>query len=169
MPLTTPRDESQLPPFDDYSMKKRTYRYMVDEPLYPFGFGLSYSTFEFADLGLGRDEVAAGDALKVNVTIRNTGDRTAPEIVQFYLSDLEATSVVPLHKLIRFERVTLEPGESRVVKLSITPELMSFFDDEGKLTLEPGEFRLEVGSCSPGKRGQELGASTPVSAIFKVR
>ncbi len=169
LPITFPRSIDQLPPFDDYSMKKRTYRYMVEEPLYPFGFGLGYSTFEFADLELGSDEIAPGDAVKVNVTIRNTGDRIAPEVVQFYLSDLEATTLVPLHKLIRFERVMLEPGESRVVKLTITPEMMSFFDDEGKLTLEPGKFRLEVGNCSPGKRGQELGASTPVSTIFEVR
>ena len=89
--------------------------------------------------------------------MKNTGDRTAPEVAQFYLSDLEASTMVPLHHLVGFERVTLEPGESRTLKFTLTPEMMSFFDDDGKLTLEPGEFRLEVGGCSPGKRGQELG------------
>jgi beta-glucosidase len=169
LPLTFPKSLDQLPPFDDYNMIGRTYRYMTEEPLYPFGFGLSYSCFEYADLTLDKSEIAAGDDLDVSVTVRNRGDRTAPEVAQFYLSDLEASTLVPLHHLVGFERVTLEPGESRTLKFTLTPEMMSFFDDDGKLTLEPGEFRLEVGGCSPGKRGQELGAPVPVTAIFTVK
>jgi beta-glucosidase len=169
LPLTFPKSLDQLPPFDDYNMIGRTYRYMTEEPLYPFGFGLSYSCFEYADLTLDKSEIAAGDDLDVSVTVRNRGDRTAPEVAQFYLSDLEASTLVPLHHLVGFERVTLEPGESRTLKFTLTPEMMSFFDDDGKLTLEPGEFRLEVGGCSPGKRGRELGAPIPVTAIFTVK
>ena len=169
LPLTFPKSLDQLPPFDDYSMNGRTYRYMTEEPLYPFGFGLSYSCFEYADLTLDKSEIAAGDNLKVSVTVRNSGDRTAPEVVQFYLSDLEALTIVPLHHLVGFECIILESGESRTLKFMITLEMMSFFDDDGKLTLEPGEFRLEVGGCSPGKRGQELGAPVPVTAIFTVK
>jgi beta-glucosidase len=168
LPITFPKSVDQLPPFDDYSMEGRTYRYMTAEPLYPFGFGLSYSSFEYADLKLDRDEIAAGDDLTVSVTVRNTGDRTTPEVAQFYLSDLAASTLVPFHKLIGFERVTLEPGESRTLQFTITSEMMSFFDDDGKLTLEPGEFGLEVGGCSPGKRGQELSAPKPVTANFRV-
>jgi beta-glucosidase len=119
-------------------------------------------------LKLGRNEIAAGDDLTVSVTVQNTGDRTAPEIAQFYLSDLQASTVVPFHKLIGFERLVLESGESRPLKFTITPEMMSFFDDDGKPTLEPGDFRLEVGGCSPGKRGQELGAPKPLTANFIV-
>jgi beta-glucosidase len=107
--------------------------------------------------------------LTFNVTVRNTGDRTASEVVQFYLSDLQASTLVPFHKLIGFERVTLEPGEIRTLEFTITPEMMSFFNDDGKLTLEPGQFRLEVGGCSPGQRGQELGAPKPVIAKFNVK
>ncbi len=169
LPLTFPKSIDQLPPFDDYSMDGRTYRYMTEEPLYPFGFGLSYSTFEYLDLKLDRTEIAVGDDLGVSVTVRNSGDRTAPEVVQFYLSDLEALTVVPLSHLVGFERVALEPGESRALKFTLTPEMMSFFNEDGKLTLEPGEFRLEVGGCSPGVRGQELGAPAPVTAIFTVK
>jgi len=169
LPLTFPKSVDQLPPFDEYSMEGRTYRYMTEEPLYPFGFGLSYSTFEYADLKLDQDEIAVGDDLALSLTIRNSGDRTAPEVAQFYLSDLEASTLVPLQKLIGFERVTLEPGESRTLKFTITPEMMSFFDDDGNLTLEPGEFRLEVGGCSPGQRGQELGAPKSVTANFTVK
>jgi beta-glucosidase len=168
LPITFPNSLEQLPPFDDYSMEGRTYRYMTAEPLYPFGFGLSYSTFEYADLKLDRDEITAGDNLKVSVTVCNTGDRTAPEVAQFYLSDLQASALVPFHKLVGFERVTLEPGESQTLQFTLTPEMMSFFDDDGKPTLEPGKFRLEVGGCSPGQRGQELGASTPMTTMFTV-
>lgn len=168
LPLTFPKSLDQLPPFADYSMTGRTYRYMTAEPLYPFGFGLSYSTFEYADLTLDRTEITAGNSLTASVTLRNSGDRTAAEIAQFYLSDLEASAIVPLHHLTGFERVSLEPGESRTLKFTLTPEMMSFFDDEGRLALEPGEFRLEVGGCSPGKRGQELGSPPPVTAVFRV-
>jgi len=169
LPITFPRSLDQLPPFDDYSMEERTYRYMSSEPLYPFGFGLSYSKFEYAELKLEKDQINTGDDINVSVIVRNTGNRTAPEVAQFYLSDLEATALVPLHKLIGFERVTLEPGEGRALEYTITPEMMSFFDDNGKLTLEPGEFRLEVGGCSPGKRGQKLGAPEPVTTNFMVK
>ena len=169
LPLTFPKSLDQLPPFDDYSMEGRTYRYMTGEPLYPFGFGLSYSNFEYVDLTLDESEIEAGTSLDVSITVRNTGDRTAPEVVQFYLSDLEASTIVPLHHLIGFERVILEPGKSRLLKFTLTPEMMSFFDDNGKLTLEPGEFRLEVGSCSPGRRGLELGSPTPVTTVFRVK
>ncbi len=169
LPLTFPKSLDQLPAFDDYSMNKRTYRYTTEEPLYPFGFGLSYSRFEYTDLQLDTQSIKAGEVLPVKVSIRNQGKRQAAEVVQFYLSDLKASTIVPRHHLIGFEKVTLEAGESRVISFSVTPDMMSFYNDDGKLTLEPGEFKLEVGGCSPGKRGQELGAPSPVIAIFEVK
>ncbi len=141
---------------------------MTAEPLYPFGFGLSYTQFAYADLHLGQSEIAAGDSLTFNVSVKNTGQRAAAEVAQFYLSDLEASTMVPLHHLLGFERVTLEPGACRTVQFTITPEMMSFFDDNGRLTLEPGEFQLVVGGCSPGQRGQDLGAPQPQCVRFKV-
>jgi len=169
LPLTFPKSLDQLPPFEDYGMEGRTYRYMIQEPLYPFGFGLSYSRFEYADLALEKPEISAGESLNVSFQVSNTGERAAAEVAQFYLSDLDASAPVPLHHLVGFERVLLEPGESRRLQFTLTPEMMSFFDEEARLTLEPGDFRLEVGGCSPGKRGQELGAPAPVSALFRVK
>ena len=169
LPVTFPRSLDQLPAFDDYSMKGRTYRYMTEEPLYPFGFGLSYTRFEYSDLQFDQTEIARGDSLNVSLSLHNHGDRDSAEIVQFYLSDLHASTTVPLHHLVGFERVNLKAGESCSVKFTLTPEMMSFYNDDGKLTLEPGEFRLEVGGCSPGQRGQELGASKPVSAVFELK
>ena len=169
LPVTFPRSLDQLPAFDDYSMKGRTYRYMTEEPLYPFGFGLSYSCFEYSDLQLDKTNIAPGDSLNISITLHNSGGRDSAEVVQFYLSDLQASTVVPLHRLIGFERVFLKAGESRSLKFTLTPEMMSFYNDDGKLTLEPGEFRLEVGGCSPGKRGQDLGAPRPVTAVVEVK
>jgi beta-glucosidase len=168
LPLTFPKSLDQVPPFEDYGMEGRTYRYMTQEPLYPFGFGLSYSRFEYADLSLERSEVSAGESLSLSVKVSNSGERAAAEVAQFYLSDLEASAPLPLHHLVGFERVFLQPGESRTLQFTLTSEMMSFFDEQGKLTLEPGDFRLEVGGCSPGERGLELGAPTPVTAMFRV-
>jgi beta-glucosidase len=169
LPITFPKSLAQLPAFDDYSMNGRTYRYMTEEPLYPFGFGLSYSRFEYSDLQLDKTSLAPGDSLPFSFTLTNCGDRDSAEVAEFYLSDLHASTVVPLHHLVGFERVELKAGESRSISFTITPEVMSFFNDDGKLTLEPGEFRLEVGGCSPGKRGQDLGAPTPLTAMFAVK
>jgi beta-glucosidase len=169
LPITFPKSLDQLPAFDDYSMQGRTYRYMTAEPLYPFGFGLSYSHFEYSELQLDQPTLALGDSLNVNLTLTNSGGSDSAEVAQFYLSDLHASSIVPLHHLIGFERVHLKAGESKNLKFTITPEMMSFFNDDGKLTLEPGLFCLEVGSCSPSKRGQELGAPKPVAAVFEVK
>jgi len=169
LPLTFPKSLDQLPAFNDYRMTGRTYRYMTDEPLYPFGFGLGYSHFEFSDLRLEKQELFPGDSLNVSLTLQNSSGTDSAEVVQFYLSDLKASTIVPLHHLIGFERVSLKASESRTIHITLTPEMMSFFNDDGKLTLEPGEFRLEVGGCSPGKRGQELGAPKPVTALFEVK
>jgi beta-glucosidase len=169
LPVTFPKSLDQLPAFDDYSMNGRTYRYMTKEPLYPFGFGLSYSRFEYSELQLDKTTLALGDSLNVSLILTNCGASDAAEIVQFYLSDLQASTIVPLHHLVGFERVILKAGESHSVKFTLTPEMMSFYNDDGKLMLEPGEFCLEVGGCSPGKRGQDLGAPKPVTAVFEVK
>ena len=168
LPMTFPKSLDQLPPFDDYCMDRRTYRYSAEEPLYPFGFGLSYSKFEYSIFNLDKENVSMGNSVTASLRLKNTGERIAAEVAQFYLTDLKASTIVPLHHLIGFERVMLSAGETREIKFTITPEMMSFFNDDGKLTLEPGEFRLEVGGCSPGKRGQELGAPKPVIAEFSL-
>lgn len=169
LPLTFPKSLDQLPAFNDYSMNGRTYRYMTAEPLYPFGFGLSYSHFKYSDLYLDKTDLPLGDSLQVSLTLTNSGGSDSAEVVQYYLSDIHASTVVPLHHLIGFERVNLKAGESKKLTFTITPEMMSFFNDDGKLTLEPGEFRLEVGGCSPGKRGHDLGAPAPVTANFEIK
>jgi len=168
LPLTFPKATSQLPPFEDYSMKDRTYRYATWEPLYPFGFGLSYTTFAYSDLKLDQTTLKAGNPLEFSVTLTNTGNQAGEEVVQVYLSDLEASAVVPFHKLVTFQRTALDAGECRELRFTIDPEAMMFINDEGEAVLEPGSFKLVVGSCSPGQRGLELGAAQPQHAEFEV-
>ncbi|MCI0396230.1 MAG: glycoside hydrolase family 3 C-terminal domain-containing protein [Chloroflexi bacterium] len=169
LPVTFPQSAAQLPPFDDYGMAGRTYRYMAAAPLYPFGFGLAYTVFDYSALTLASEQVASGEGLPGQVTVRNVGALAGEEVIQFYLSDLSASVPVPFHKLIGFRRIHLQPGESKIVSFEITPEAMMLVDDGGRWVLEPGQFRLTVGGCSPGSRGLALGAPAPVSALFTVR
>jgi beta-glucosidase len=165
LPLTFPKSLDQLPPFDDYSMNGRTYRYMTEEPLYPFGFGLSYTTFAYRDLQITSPGSSGFDAA---VTVENTGAVTADEVVQFYLSALESKLPAPLSQLIGFQRIHLEPGQSQTVRITVKPEMLILFDENGQQVFQPGKFRLTAGSCSPGERGLTLGAAAPVSVEVEI-
>ncbi len=166
LPITFSGQAEVLPPFDDYGMTGRTYRYMTGEPQYPFGFGLGYAQFAYLDLTLEKMSLRAGEALTAEVTLLNAGRREAEEVVQFYMSDLQASVPVPLHKLVGFQRVRLGPGERRRITFTITPEMMALVNEAGESVLEAGQFRLAVGSCSPGERGEKLGAPLGEWAIF---
>jgi beta-glucosidase len=168
LPLTFPKSLKQLPPFEDYNMAGRTYRYATEEPLYPFGFGLSYTDFTYSNLVTDKSTIRAGESLSIGCTLTNSGAVEADEVVQIYLSDVEASTVVPLHSLIGFQRVHLKPGERTVIRFTITPEMMEIVSDAGDRVLESGEFCVIVGGCSPSKRGVQLGASESVSMTFTV-
>lgn len=168
LPITFPRSLDDLPPFEDYNMTGRTYRFSTKEPLYPFGFGLSYTTFAYSNLKLGSSIIQSGQSLPVSLTVTNTGSVEAEEVMQLYLSDLEASVPVPRQNLIDFKRLHLRPCQSRRVNFTISPESMMLYDDDGKQRLEPGEFHLTVGGCSPSARGQALGASQGLCATFTV-
>jgi beta-glucosidase len=168
LPVTFPRSIDQLPSFDDYSMENRTYRYSTAEPLYPFGFGLSYTRFEFSNLKLNHSRIPKGEPLSFRVNVKNAGGMDSDEVVQVYLSDLQASAPVPIQKLVKFQRVHVKAGQDKTVRFSLPPEAMMFVDQDGEQKLEPGQFRLAVGSCSPGPRGVELGAPVSVSVVFTV-
>jgi beta-glucosidase len=168
LPLTFPRSLEQLPPFDDYRMAGRTYRYAAHEPQFPFGFGLSYTCFAYHDLRLSTDALPAGQGLDLSLTLTNAGSVAGEEVVQVYLTDLAASVDVPLQSLVAFRRVALAAGESRELRFRIAPEMLMLVNDEGRPVLESGEFRLTVGGCSPGSRSLALGAPQPLSATFEL-
>lgn len=166
LPMTFPKSIDQLPPFEDYNMEGRTYRYAEWEPLFPFGFGLSYTRFRYSNLILASDHIQPGQSQSIQVTVANVGSLEAEEVVQVYIHDLEASVPVPFKSLCAFQRIRLAPGESRVLDFTISPEAMMIYDENGQQKFEPGEFRIIVGGCSPGARGLALGAPAPVSTTF---
>jgi len=168
LPVTFVESVDQLPPFTDYSMAGRTYRFMETEPLYPFGFGLSYAAFRYSGLKLQRPAVPAGEEMGLSVDVRNDGKCGSDEIVQVYLTDMEASVRVPLRQLAGFARVHLEPGQTRSVSFSIQARQMSLIDEEGRRVLEPGRFRVCVGGCQPDARSQSLAGTAVLCAEFEV-
>ena len=167
LPITFPESIDQLPPYQDYSMKGRTYRFMEEEPLYPFGYGLSYTRFLYSDLKMKRS-IQRGQDLEVKVKVTNAGEVFGEEVVQLYLTDLDASVETPIHALKGFKRITLKPGESKMFSFTITPDMMSLVTEDGKKLLEPGTFRISIGGSSPGRRSEMLGAAKPVEGIFSV-
>jgi beta-glucosidase len=167
LPLTFPRSLADLPPFNDYRMAGRTYRYATHEPLYPFGFGLSYTRFAYRDLRLAADQVAPGAALSCQVTVANEGPVDAEEVVQVYVSALDAPDA-PLHSLVAFQRVALGAGERQTLAFAIPPDRLTLVDDDGAARVRPGGYRLSAGGCAPGERGVALGAAAPAIIEFAI-
>lgn len=149
-------------------MNGRTYRFMTAEPLFPFGFGLSYARFAYSDLRLDSEQVTSGKYLSLNFKLANLGSVAAEEVAQVYLKDMEASVRVPFHKLVGFQRVLLQPGECRILEFTLSPAMMELIDEDGNSRLEPGRFQVTAGGCSPGPRGLVLGTPKPVSTHFRV-
>ena len=156
LPVTFVKSLEQVPSFTDYSMKGRTYRYMEEEPLYPFGYGLSFTTFEYSNLKLSQEVIDAGESISVSVDVKNTGQIAGDEAVQLYIKDLEASVDVPIHELRGFKRIKLQPGESATVSFTLTARQMALIDNDGKCILEPGKFKVMVGGRQPDSRSQAL-------------
>ena len=150
LPVTFYRSAAQLPPFADYDMTGRTYRYFEGEPLYPFGHGLSYTHFQYSDLRIDKTGVAAGDAVEVSLGVKNTGARAGDEVVQLYARAVAPKVPMPLKQLRGFERVSLRPGEQRRVTFRLTPaEDLAHYDVASKaFTVDPGEYEMQIGASS---------------------
>jgi beta-glucosidase len=150
LPVTFYRSVSQLPPFDDYAMKGRTYRYFDGDPLYPFGHGLSYTRFEYSDLRVDRPAIGATDPVSVSVRVSNAGERAGHEVVQLYARALDRTVPMPRRQLWAFERVPLKPGESRVLTFRLDPASVLAHYDEGAagFVVSPGVYEMEAGASS---------------------
>ena len=157
LPVTIPRHAGQLPVYynfkksKDYWLKNawgHPYSDLDPKPLYAFGHGLSYTTFEYANLRLGAANIGPGESIEVSVDVRNTGDRSGRETVQLYVQDVISTVSTPVMELRGFEKVGLEPGETKTVRMVLTPDDLALYNRHLERVVEPGEFKVFVGSSS---------------------
>jgi len=149
LPITIPRSAGHLPVFYNYKPSARR-GYLWDEvsPLYPFGFGLSYTTFAFQDVRLARKRIRRSDSTQALVDVTNTGSRRGTEVVQMYIRDRVSSVTRPVKELKGFKKIALDPGETQTVALEITPESLAFYDADMNHVVEPGEFEILIGNSS---------------------
>tara|TARA_B100000686_G_scaffold342080_1_gene420552 strand:- start:96 stop:2303 length:2208 start_codon:yes stop_codon:yes gene_type:complete len=169
LPITFPMNIEDLPAYEDYTMEGRTYKYMDVVPMYPFGYGLSYTDFEYSEIKLSRDKIKKNESVEASIKVTNTGDFEADEVVQVYLKDVKASSRVPNFELVAFKNIHLKGGESKELTFEITPEMLSFIDDNGKEKLEKGAFEIYIGGSSPLKRNEELGKKALKKIQFQLK
>ncbi|PZU60674.1 MAG: beta-glucosidase [Sphingobium sp.] len=162
LPVTFYTGVEQLPPFRDYGMTNRTYRYFGGKPLYPFGHGLSYTRFAYDGLSLSRTRLRAGDMLEVDVTVHNSGTVAGDEVVQLYLSFPDAPGM-PIRALRGFARASLPPAASTRVHFTLDPRDLSSVDQTGSRKVIPGTYQLSVGGGQPGTEAPVVEATFTVT------
>jgi beta-glucosidase len=149
LPVTFYKSVSDLPSFEDYDMNGRTYRYFKGDVLYPFGYGLSYTSFTYDSLN-GPPTSKTGDSVRISVNVKNTGKVEGDEVVQLYLSNLSAPVPVPIRSLEAFKRLHLMSGETKPITLVIPPNAFSIIDNNNKRVILHGKFQIAVGGGQPG-------------------
>lgn len=154
LPITFPVHEGQLPLVYNHKPTGRgdDYNNLTGQPLFPFGYGLSYTTFEYSDFRFDDKEIGKNGSTKVRCKVKNTGGVEGAEVVQLYMKDLFASLAQPVIQLKAFEKVNLKPGETKEVVFDITPEMLKMLDASMKWVVEPGEFRFMIGSSSKDLR-----------------
>jgi beta-glucosidase len=148
LPVTFYKSLDQLPPFEDYSMTKRTYRYFDGEPLYPFGFGLGYTTFAYHNLQIDQPSVSADASLRISVDVANTGAMAGDEVVQLYLTH-SGIPGAPLRALKGFQRIHLDRGERKTVSFNLRGRDLSIVDPDGRHRIAPGTVDVWLGGGQP--------------------
>jgi beta-glucosidase len=161
LPLTFYRSVDQLPPFTDYAMDGRTYRFFKGEPLFPFGHGLSYTRFEYSALAVPA-RLDVGAKVQLSIAVRNAGSRDGDEVVQVYVSHLGASTRVPVRSLQGMKRVHLRAGEQQTLDFTLEPKQLAIVNDAGQVRIEPGRVVIAVGGKQPGFAGTADAATTQV-------
>ncbi len=167
LPVTFYADTDNLPEFTDYSMKGRTYRYMEEEALYPFGYGLTYGRAAVTEAALKAAPTADSD-IEISVSVKNEGDRDIEEVVQVYIKDMDSTLAVKNHSLCGFQRVALKAGEAKSLDMTIANGAMSVVDEEGERSVAGKHFTLYVGISQPDARSCELTGTRPAEIKFAI-
>jgi beta-glucosidase len=150
LPITWPVFEGQLPLVYNHKPTGRGDDYvdLTGEPLFPFGFGLSYTTFEYSGLAFSKTTIGATDSAVVRFKVKNTGTRAGDEVVQLYIKDVLASVARPVIQLEGFQRVSLKPGEEKEMSFTIGPDQLRMLDKDMRWVVEPGTFRVLIGSSS---------------------
>lgn len=156
LPVTFYSSTDELPDFNDYSMNNRTYRYYKGTPLYPFGYGLSYTDIEYKNARMNKTEGNIGDCFTIEVEVKNNGKYKVHEAVQLYVKDIEASTRVPNWQLRGIENVCLEAGETKKVSMSISTRDFALITENGECVVEPGTFLIAVGGQQPDERSSNL-------------
>lgn len=159
LPVTFYKSVNDLPPFDDYTITNQTYRFYKGQPLYPFGYGLSYTTFGYENLKVD-EQHKAGDSVRVTVDLKNTGSLAGEEVVQLYVSHQDAPVRVPLKSLKGFKRIEVDKGETKSVEFVLPPDAFSLINEQGQKEVIPGTFQISVGGGQPGARGSNAVTTT---------
>jgi beta-glucosidase len=149
LPVTFYKGVEQLPEFEDYTMKNRTYRYFSGQPLYPFGYGLSYSKFEYSNLKLSSPELEAGSPLTVDVDVKNASPRAGDEVVELYVSFPKVPGA-PLRALRGCQRIHVDAGKLQHVKLTLQPRDLSYVNEAGNRMVGAGDYVITTGGGQPG-------------------
>jgi beta-glucosidase len=152
LPVTFYKSIDDLPSFEDYNLAGRTYRYFKGEPLYPFGYGLSYASFLYDDFKITQGN-KAGDTVRISVTVKNSGALAGDEVVQVYVSNLNASVPVPIRALKGFKRIHLLPDEVKTVDVAIPSDAFSIINEKNKRVVLPGKFEIYVGGGQPDAMG----------------
>ncbi len=164
LPITFYAGLQDLPAFEDYAMKGRTYRYYGGTPLWGFGYGLSYSSFAYSSLNLSSATAKAGDSLTVTVKVKNTSSREGDEVSQLYIQPKNAPSYAPKIWLAGFTRTTLKAGEERSLSFKLTPRELGLVDEKGERNMVAGEYTVFVGGSQPRDAG-----NAEVSLVLKIQ
>jgi beta-glucosidase len=167
LPVTFYTGVEQLPPFGDYAMNNRTYRYFKGTPLYPFGYGLSYTTFSYSSLTLPKTPIKAGDPLVVEVTVTNTRKREGDEVAQVYLS-FPNVAGAPLRALRAFKRVHLKPAEAQKVRFELKERDLSMVTEAGELIIANGQYSISIGGGQPDTGAPTIAGKFQVKGIKKL-
>ena len=149
LPVTFMKSLDQVPEFTDYSMKNRTYRYMKDDPLWAFGYGLSYTKFRYSNLKLNKTEISPTENVEIQVDVENIGKVDGDEVVQLYVSTPESPILAPIRSLQGFDRVFIRSGEKKTVKFTLKPEQFAVVDEEGRFMVMPGKIEISIGGGQP--------------------
>lgn len=168
LPITFYESDSQLPPFEDYSMKGRTYRFFNDTPLYPFGYGLTYSDFTIKSDFVNKSKIQIGEFIDFNLEISNIGPFDSGEAVQVYIKTPALGNDYPIHELKAFQHIFIESGKSKTISFNIGSRELSSIDKHGNRVVVPGKYKVYFGFSQPDERSKKLTGKNPIEFTVEV-